>query len=169
MAQPISGFRFNLKILNQIAKDSHKNFSKQFDSERNKQHQRVLCNEIRRFPLETFKQLLVRIETLVRQAYSLKTHDYINIKMTEILMMTLMVQLRKIVKKREHRTHLQPNIDFRKLVDKLEHAEITMKLEETENLKLQYLNNIHTTTSQISIIHDSDTEVAEKIIKVLNI
>ena len=89
--------------------------------------------------------------------------------MTEILMMTLMVQLRKIVEKREHRTHLQPKIDFRKLVDKLEHAEITLKLEETENLKLQYLNNIHTTTSQISIIHDSDTEVAEKIIKVLNI
>ena len=47
-----------------------------FDSERNKQQQRVLCNEIRRLPNETIKQLAVRIETLVRKAYSLNTHDY---------------------------------------------------------------------------------------------
>ena len=38
-------------------------FSKMFDSERNKQHQRVLCNEIRRLPIETIKQLAVGIET----------------------------------------------------------------------------------------------------------
>ena len=64
-----------------------------FDSERNKQQQRVLCNEIRRLPNETIKQLAVRIETLVRKAYSLNTHDYKNTKMTEILMMTLTPQL----------------------------------------------------------------------------
>ena len=50
-------------------------FSKVFDSVRNKQHQRVLCNEIRRLPNETIKQLALRIETLVRKAYSLNTHD----------------------------------------------------------------------------------------------
>ena len=67
-----------------------------FDSEKNKQHQRVLCNKIRRLPNETIKQLAVRIETLVRKAYSLK-----NTKMTEILRMTLTPQLRKIaIKKR---------------------------------------------------------------------
>ena len=82
-------------------------FSKMFDSERNKQHQRVLCNEIRRLPNETIKQLAVRIETLVRKAYSLNTHDYKNTKMTEILMMTLTPQLRKITKKREHLILLQ--------------------------------------------------------------
>ena len=76
-------------------------FSKMFDSERNKQQQRVLCNEICRLPNETIKQLAVRIETLVRKAYSLNTHDYKNTKMTEILMMTLTPQLRKIaIKKR---------------------------------------------------------------------
>ena len=58
-------------------------FSKLFDSERNKQHQIVLCNEIRILPNETIKQLAVRIETLVRKAYSLNTHDYKNTKMTE--------------------------------------------------------------------------------------
>ena len=47
-----------------------------FDSERNKQNQRVLCNEIRRLPNETIKQLAVRIETLVRKAYLFNTHDY---------------------------------------------------------------------------------------------
>ena len=51
-----------------------------FDSERNKQHQRVLCKEIRRLLNETIKQLAVRIETLVRKAYSLNTHDYKNTK-----------------------------------------------------------------------------------------
>ena len=36
-----------------------KEFSKMFDSERNKQHQKVLCNEIRRLPNETIEQLAV--------------------------------------------------------------------------------------------------------------
>ena len=76
-------------------------FSKTFASEKNKQHQRVLCNGNRRLPNETTKQLAVRIETLVRKAYSLNTHDYKNTKMTEYLMMTLTPQLRKIaIKKR---------------------------------------------------------------------
>ena len=44
-------------------------FSKMFDSERNKQHQRVLCNKISKLPNETIKQLAVRIETLVRKAH----------------------------------------------------------------------------------------------------
>ena len=70
-------------------------FSKMFDSERNKQHQRVLCNEIRRLPNETIKQLAVRIKTLVQKACSLNTHDYKNTKKTEILLMTLTPQLRK--------------------------------------------------------------------------
>ena len=51
-------------------------FSKVFDSEKNKQHQRLLCKEIRRLPNQTIKQLAVKIETLVRKAYSLNTHDY---------------------------------------------------------------------------------------------
>ena len=67
-----------------------------FDSESHKQHQRVLCNEIRSFPNETIKQLAVRIEILVRKAYSLNTHGYKNTKMTEVLMMTLRPKLRKI-------------------------------------------------------------------------
>ena len=114
-------------------------FSKMFDSERNKQHQRVLCSEIRRLPNETIKQLAVRIATLVQKAYSLNTHDYRNTKMTEILMMTLTPQLRKIaIKKRaSHPSSIRERVlDFKKLVDKLEEAEITMKLEETEILKL---------------------------------
>ena len=121
---------------------------------------------------ETKKHLAVRIETLVRKAYSLNTHDYKNTKMTEILMMTLTPQLRKIaIKKRaSHPSSIrETDLDFRRLVDKLEQAEITMKLEETENLKLQYVNNIQTTTSQINNINDSDTEFFEKITEVLNI
>ena len=43
-----------------------------------------------------------------------------------------------------------------------------MKLEATENLKLQYVNNIHTRTSQINNIHASDIELAEKITQILN-
>ena len=91
-------------------------FSKMFDSVRNKQYQRVLCNEIRRLPNETIKQLAVRIETLVRKTYSLNTRDYKNTKMTEILMMTLTPQLRKIaIKKRaaQPSSIRQPDLDFR--------------------------------------------------------
>ena len=147
-------------------------FLKMFDSERNKQHQRVLCNENRRLPYETIKQLAVRIETLVRKAYSLNTHDYKNTKMTEIVMMTLTPQLRKIaIKKRaSHPSSIrEPDLDFRKLVDKLEQAEITMKLEETENLKLQYVNRIETNTTHINNIQESDTDLVEKITELLNI
>ena len=116
-------------------------FSKMFDSERNKQHQRVLCNEICRLPNETIKQLAVRIETLVRKAYSLNTHDYKNTKITEVLMMTLTPQLRKI----------------------------TMKFEETENLKLQYVNRLETNTTHINMIQVSDKDLSEKITEILNI
>ena len=147
-------------------------FSKMFDSERNKQQQRVLCNEIRRLPNETIKQIAVRIETLVRKAYSLNTHDYKNTKMTEILMMTLTPQLRKIaIKKRaSHPSSIrEPDLDFRKLLDKLEQAEITMKLEETENLKLQYVNRIETTPTNINNIQESETDLVEKITEILNI
>ena len=38
-----------------------------FDSERNKQHQRVLCNEFRRLRNKTTKQLAVGNETLVKK------------------------------------------------------------------------------------------------------
>ena len=133
-------------------------FSKMFDSERNKQHQRVLCNEIRRLPNVTIKQLAVKIETLVQKAYSLNTHNYKNTKMTEILMMTLTPQLRKIaIKKRvlHPSSNREPGLDFGKLVDKLEQAEITKKLEETEN----HINNIH----------DSVVDLTEKVTEILNI
>ena len=80
--------------------------------------------------------------------------------------MTLTPKLRKIArKKRASHPSSTREPDFRKLVDKLEQAEITMKLEETENLKLQYENNIQTTTSQINNINDSDTDYLKKSLK----
>ena len=133
-----------------------------FDSERNKQHQRVLCKENCRLPNDKKKQLAVRIETLVRKAYSLNTYDYKNKKMTEILMMTLAPQLRKIaIKKRaSHPSSIrEPDLNLGKL------AEITKKLEGTENLKLRYENNIQTTTSHINNIEDFDIDLSEKITK----
>ena len=92
--------------------------------------------------------------------------------MTKILMVTLTPQLRTIATKKtaSHPSSIRkPDLDFRKLVDKLEQAEITMKLEETENLKLQYVNRIETNTTQINNIHDSDVDLTEKITEILNI
>ena len=63
----------------------------------------------------------------------------------------------------------EPDLDFRKLVDKLEQAEITMKLEETENLKLQYVNRIEANTTHMNNIQESDTDLVEKITEILNI
>ena len=76
-------------------------------------------------------------------------------------MITLTLQLRKIAKKTaSHPSNWKPDIDLRKLVNKLEQTEIIVKLMETENLQLQHVNNVQTTTSQINKIQDSDTEVA---------
>ena len=44
-----------------------------------------------------------------------------------------------------------------------------MKLEETENLKLQYVNRIKTNTTHINNIQESDTDLVEKINEILNI
>ena len=91
--------------------------------------------------------------------------------MTEIQMMTLTRQLRNIAitERASHPSSIrEPDLDFRKLVDKLEQAEITMKKEETENLKIQYVNNIQTTTSQRNNIDDSDTDLSETIPENLN-
>ena len=88
--------------------------------------------------------------------------------MTEILMMTLTPQLRKIaIKKRaSHPSSIrEPDLDFRKLVDKLEQAEITMKLEETENLKLQYVNRIETTPTNINNIQNQRQTSLKKSLK----
>ena len=66
-----------------------------------------------------------------------QTNHFIN---TEILMMTLTPQLRKIATKKRasHPSSVrEPDIDFKKLVEKLEQAETTKKFEETENLKVQ--------------------------------
>ena len=95
-----------------------------------------------------------------------------NTKMTEILMMTLTPQLRKIaIKKRasDPSSIQEPELDFRKLIDKLEQAEITLNLEETEKIKIQYVNNIQTTTLHINNINDSDINLSDKITKFLNI
>ena len=79
--------------------------------------------------------------------------------------MNLTPQLRKIaIKKRasDPSSFREPDLDFRKLVEKLEQADITMKLEETENLKLQYVNRIETNTTHINNIRDSDVDLSEK-------
>ena len=84
--------------------------------------------------------------------------------MTKILLMTLIPQLRKIaIKKRaSHPSSIrEPDSDFRKLVDNLEQADNTMKLEGTEILKLQYVNTIKTNTTHINNIHDSDVDLTE--------
>ena len=116
--------------------------------------------------------MVVRIETLVRKPFSLNTHDYKNRKTTEILMMTLTPQLRKIAiqKRASHPSSIrEPDLDFRIIVDKLEQAEIKMKLEKKENLKLQFVNRIEINTTHINNIQDSDVDLTEKITEILNI
>ena len=111
-----------------------------FDSEQNEQHKRVLCIEYHRLPNETIKQLGEE-KTLKRKAFSLNTQDSTNTKMTKLLMISLTQHLPKVaIKKRaSHSSSIQEaDIDFRKQVDKQDQAEVTMKLEKAENIKLQY-------------------------------
>ena len=91
--------------------------------------------------------------------------------MTEILMMTSTPHLRKIAMKKRalHPSSIrEPDLEFRKLVDKLEQAEISMKLEETENFKLQSVNNIQTTTTH-KIIYTIPIDLTKKITEILNL
>ena len=83
-------------------------------------------------------------------------------------MMTLTPQLRKIALKKRASypsSIREPDLDFRNLEDKQEQAEITMKLDETENLKLQYVNRIETNTTHINNIQESDTNLLKKSLK----
>ena len=79
--------------------------------------------------------------------------------MTEVSMMTLTHQLREKSNKKEKKRASQPS-PFQEPEDFLpktsRQGEITMILEEIENLKLQYLSKIHTTTSQENNSLDSD-------------
>ena len=80
-------------------------------------------------------------------------------------MMTLTFQFKKNSNQKDSITSFlnsRTRFEFQKLNDKLAQAEITMKLEEAENLKLQYVNNIQTTTTQINNIHNSDVDLSEK-------
>ena len=123
--------------------------SKITDSERNKHHQRVLCNEIPRLHNETIKQLAVRIETLVRKAIALNKNDY---------------------KKNDRNFHEYSSTTITEISDKKQSiASIFNSRNQYRNLKLQYLNNIHTNTSQIKNNHESDTELAGKITQIINI
>ena len=73
------------------------------------------------------------------------------------------IRRKDIKKKATHSSSIrEPGIDFRKLVDKLEQAEITMKLEETDSFNLKYVSNLQTSTSQIKNIQDSDIDFAKK-------
>ena len=67
-------FTFTIEIKSDWKKFTQE-FSKIIDSPRNKQHQRVLCNETRRLPNETTKQFAVGMETLVPKTYSLNIHE----------------------------------------------------------------------------------------------
>ena len=62
-----------------------------------------------------------------------------------------------------------PNLNFRKLVDKLKPAEITMNLEETENLKSRYVRNIKKNTSFTINIQESNKDLANKITQILKL
>ena len=87
--------------------------------------------------------------------------------------MILTPQLRKLaIKKRASHTSSsrEPGLNFRRLADKIEQAETTIKLEEIENIKLQNVNNIQTTTTtQTNKLLESDTGLSEKSTEILNI
>ena len=68
-----------------------------FDCEINKQHQRVLCNEICRLRNKTINQFAVRIETLVRKfIFSIQIIIKKTKKKTDISMMTLTHNYKKM-------------------------------------------------------------------------
>ena len=85
--------------------------------------------------------------------------------MTKFLMISLTQQLPKIARKKKasHSSSIrEPDFHFRKQMDKQDQAQVTMKLEEAENIKFEYVRKVQKTTPQTKIIPDSDNELAKK-------
>ena len=134
-----------------------KEFSDMFDSEKSKQQAKILLQQLQKHTNESLRSLALRIETLLKPAYSLYTEDYRNSVMNQTFIRCLDNELKTAALKK-HANHKQtprePEMPFKTLVDKIDQMDLTRTI--TNNHKRLYevnqsTSNINEDIKQMSI------------------
>ena len=159
-----------------------KEFSDMFDSEKSKQQAKIILQQLQKHTNESLRSLALRIETLVKTAYSLYTEDYRNSVMNQTFIRCLDNELKKAALKK-HANHKQtprePEMPFKTLVEKIDQMDLTRTI--TNNHKRLYEVNQSTTNinedlkqmniacNNINVLNQNDLEQFEgAICNVLN-
>ena len=125
-----------------------KEFSDMFDSEKSKQQAKIILQQLQKHTNESLRSLALRIETLVKTAYSLYTEDYRNSVMNQTFIRCLDNELKTALKK--HANHKQtprePEMPFKALVEKIDQMDLTRTI--TNNHKRLY--EVNQSTSNIN-------------------
>ena len=120
-----------------------------FDSEKSKQQAKIVLQQLQKHTNESLRSLALRIETLVKTAYSLYTEDYRNSVMNQTFIRCLDNELKTAALKK-HANHKQtprePEMPFKTLVDKIDQIGLTRTI--TNNHKRLY--EVNQTTTNIS-------------------
>ena len=103
-----------------------KEFSDMFESEKTKQQAKIILQQ--KHTNESLRSLALRIETLVKTAYSLYTEDYRNSVMNQTFIRCLDNELKTAALKK-HANHEQtprePEMPFKALVEKIDQMDLT--------------------------------------------
>ena len=123
-----------------------KEFSDMFDSEKSKQQAKIILQQLQKHTNESLRSLALRIETLVKTAYSLYTEDYRNSVKNQTFIRCLDNELKNAALKK-HANHKQtprePEMPFKTLVEKIDQMDLTRTI--TNNHKRLYEVNQSTT------------------------
>ena len=105
-----------------------KEFSDMFDSEKSKQQAKIILQQLQKHKNESLRSLALRIETLVKIAYSLYKEDYRNSVMNQTFIRCLDNELKTAALKK-HANHKQtprePKMPFKALVEKIDQMDLT--------------------------------------------
>ena len=148
-----------------------KKFSDMFDSEKSKQQAKIILQQLQKHTNESLRSLALRIETLVKTAYSLYTEDYRNSVMNQTFIRCLDNELRTAALKK-HANHKQtprePEMPFKALVEKIDQMDLTRTI--TNNHKRLYevnqsTSNINDDLKQMNIACNNINELNQNDLK----
>ena len=130
-----------------------KEFSDMFDSEKSKQQAKIVLQQLQKHSNESLRSLALRIETLVKPAYSLYTEDYRHIVMNQAFI-SLDNEIKTAALKK-HAYHKQTEMPLKTLVDKIDQMDLTRTI--TNNHKRLYEVNqsktsIHEDLKQLTTV-----------------
>ena len=105
-----------------------KEISDMFDSEKSKQQAKIVLQKIEKHTNESLRSLALRIETLVKTAYSLYTEGYKNSVMNQTFIPCLDIELKMAASKKpaNHKpTPREIEMPFKTLLDKIDQMDLT--------------------------------------------